>query len=157
MPRITPWLWFASEAEEAANYYVSIFPNSRVTELSRYGDAGPGEPGSVLAVTFELDGQRLAALNGGTDFPFTKSVSFSIDCADQAEVDYYWEKLTEGGQESPCGWLKDRFGLSWQVVPRQLQELLDDPDPARASRAMQAMLGMGKIDVAGLQAAADAA
>ena len=157
MPAITPWLWFATEAEDAANYYVSIFPNSRVTEVSRHGDAGPGAPGTVLAATFELDGTPFAALNGGTDFPFNESVSFLIDCADQSEVDHYWERLTaDGGEESRCGWLKDRYGVSWQVVPRRLNQLLGDPDPGRARRAMQAMLGMAKIDVAGLEAAADA-
>ncbi len=157
MPGITPWLWFDGQAEEAANFYVSVFPNSTITDVSRNGDAGPGQPGTVLTVTFELDGHPFAGLNGGPEFHFTEAVSFQIDCADQAEVDRYWERLiADGGEESMCGWLRDRYGVSWQVVPRQLGQLLDDPDRGRAARAMQAMLGMRKLDVAALQAAADA-
>lgn len=157
MPAITPWLWFDGQAEEAANFYVSVFPHSTITDVSRHGDAGPGQPGTVLTVNFELDGHRFAGLNGGPEFRFTEAVSFQIDCADQTEVDFYWERLTaDGGEESRCGWLKDRYGVSWQVVPRQLAELLADPDPGRAARALQAMLVMQKLDLAALQAAADA-
>jgi predicted 3-demethylubiquinone-9 3-methyltransferase (glyoxalase superfamily) len=155
MPSITPCLWMDTQSEEAAHFYVSIFPNSRIIDVARYPDVGPGEPGAVLTVNFELDGQRYVALNGGPQFHFTEAVSFQIDCADQAEVDHYWDRLTDGGEESQCGWLKDRYGLSWQVIPRQLPELLGDPDPERSSRALQAMLGMRKLDVAVLQAAAD--
>jgi predicted 3-demethylubiquinone-9 3-methyltransferase (glyoxalase superfamily) len=157
MPRITPNLWFDTEAEEAAEFYVSVFPNSRITEVSHYGEAGPREAGTVLTVEFELDGQPFTALNGGPQFTFDEAVSFQIDCADQDEVDHYWDKLIEGGgAESMCGWLKDRFGLSWQVVPRRLVELLADPDQDRSQRAMKAMLGMKKLDVAALEAAAAA-
>src|SRR3954451_4076947 len=155
MPKITPFLWFDTEAHDAAELYTSIFPNSQITDVTRYGDAGPGEAGSVMTVAFELDGQRFVALNGGPQpFHFDESVSFTIDCADQAEVDHYWQALGDGGEEGPCGWLKDRFGLSWQVVPRRLIELLTDPDSGRAQRAMKAMLEMKKIDIAGLEAAA---
>ena len=157
MPAITPCLWFDTQGEEAATFYVSVFPNSRILSTSHYGDAGPGPAGSVLTVEFELDGQPFTALNGGPEFTFSEAVSFQIDCANQEEVDYYWSGLTvDGGEEGPCGWVKDRFGLSWQVVPRRLVELLADPDAARAQRAMQAMLGMKKLDVAALEAAADA-
>jgi len=148
-------LWFDKEAEEAAEFYCSIFPNSRVREISRYTEAGPGEPGSVMVVEFELDGQIFVGINGGPQFPFTEAVSLEIRCADQAEVDYYWDKLTEGGREVQCGWLKDRYGLSWQVVPEGMSELFSSDDPARAERAMKAMFDMKKLDVAALQAAAD--
>ena len=156
MPKITPWLWFDTEAEEAANFYTSVFKNSRITNVARYGEAGPRPAGTVMTVAFELDGQEFAALNGGPEYTFNEAVSLMIDCADQAEVDYYWARLTEGGgQPGPCGWLKDRYGLSWQVVPTELERLLNDPDQCRAQRAMAAMLKMGKLDVAALRAAAD--
>jgi predicted 3-demethylubiquinone-9 3-methyltransferase (glyoxalase superfamily) len=152
MPRITPNLWFDGQALDAAEYYVSVFPNSRITDISRMGDDG-----LVLTVSFELDGQTFLGLNGGPEFPFTEAVSFVIDCADQAEVDRYWDELvSNGGEESRCGWLKDRFGLSWQVVPRALVDLLTDPDPRRAAAAGVALQSMRRIDVAALRAAADA-
>ena len=157
MPTITPNLWFDTQAEEAADFYCSVFPGSKVNTVSHYGEAGPREAGMVLAVEFELDGQPFTAINGGPEFTFDEAVSLSIACADQDEVDYYWKSLTDGGEEGPCGWLKDRFGLSWQVVPDDLPRLLHDPDEGRAQRAMKAMLDMKKIDVAGLYAAADAA
>jgi predicted 3-demethylubiquinone-9 3-methyltransferase (glyoxalase superfamily) len=157
MPRITPNLWFDTEGKDAAEFYVSVFPNSKIRNVSYYTEAGPREAGTVLTVDFVLDGQEFTAINGGPDFTFDEAVSFAIDCADQAELDYYWEKLTEGGEESQCGWLKDRYGLSWQVVPAGLVELLEDPDKGRAERAMKAMLGMKKLDIAALRAAADAA
>ncbi|MET7358845.1 VOC family protein [Streptomyces sp. NPDC005562] len=155
MPRITPNLWFDLQSEEAAQFYVSVFPNSEIKNVSYYGEGAPRPAGTVLTVDFELDGQPYTAINGGPDFTFTEAVSFQIDCADQAEVDHYWTKLSEGGEEGPCGWLKDKYGLSWQVVPAVLGELITDPDPERSQRAMQAMLGMKKLDVAALQAAAD--
>jgi predicted 3-demethylubiquinone-9 3-methyltransferase (glyoxalase superfamily) len=156
MPKTTPCLWFDTQAEEAARFYCSVFPNSRVTDVTHYGKAGPRPEGEVLTVEFELDGQPYTALNGGPEFTFDEAVSFQIDCADQEEADHYWWALVEGGQESQCGWLKDRFGLSWQIVPRRLTELLADPDPDRAARAMEAMLGMRRIDVAQVEQAADA-
>jgi predicted 3-demethylubiquinone-9 3-methyltransferase (glyoxalase superfamily) len=155
MPCIVPNLWFDTEAEEAAAFYVSVFPSSRVVQTLRYTEAGPGEPGTVVTVEWELGGQRFVGINGGPRFPFTEAVSFQVDCADQAEVDHYWERLTEGGEEVQCGWLKDRFGVSWQVVPIGLAELLADPDGERAARATTAMLGMKKLDIAALRAAAD--
>ncbi len=155
MPALTPNLWFDSQAEAAARFYISVFPNSEITEITHYGEAGPGEAGTVLTVEFNLDGQRFIGINGGPLFPFTEAVSFMITCADQDEIDYYWSALlADGGQESQCGWLKDRFGLSWQVVPDGMAEVLNDPDPARGQRAMTAMLGMTKIDLAALRAAA---
>jgi len=157
MPRITPNLWFDTESKEAAEFYVSVFPNSKITAVTHYGEAGPREAGMVLTVDFELDGQRCTAINGGPDFHFTEAISLLIECADQDEVDYYWSKLSEGGEEGPCGWLKDRYGLSWQVCPAGMVEMLNDPDQARGQRAMQAMLGMRKIDIAAIRAAADAA
>ncbi|MEU9779027.1 VOC family protein [Streptomyces sp. NPDC047968] len=157
MPAITPNLWFDTRGKEAAEFYVSVFPNSRITHVSHYGEAGPRAAGTVLTVDFELDGKPFTAINGGPEFTFDEAVSFLVDCADQAEVDYYWSRLSEGGREGPCGWVKDRYGLSWQIVPAALGELLADPDPARAQRAMAAMLGMSKLDVAALRAAADAA
>jgi predicted 3-demethylubiquinone-9 3-methyltransferase (glyoxalase superfamily) len=153
MPEITPSLWFDNNLEEAAEFYTAVFPNSRIEELNRYTDAGPGEPGEVVSGSFVLDGVRFFAINGGPQFPFTEAVSFSVKCKDQAEVDYYWGRLTDGGEESQCGWLKDRFGLSWQIVPQRLFELLNDPDPARATAATKAMLGMRKIVIADLQKA----
>jgi predicted 3-demethylubiquinone-9 3-methyltransferase (glyoxalase superfamily) len=153
--RITPNLWFDTEAEEAAHFYISVFPNSRIVSTARYPEGAPGPAGSVMTVEFELDGQRLVGINGGPQFPFTEAVSLQINCESQDEVDHYWERLTDGGEEVQCGWLKDRYGLSWQVVPAGMEELFSDPDPQRAQRAMQAMLGMRKLDVAALRAAAD--
>ncbi|HET7660166.1 MAG TPA: VOC family protein [Oryzihumus sp.] len=152
--RITPNLWFDTQAEEAASFYVSVFKNSRVLSVSHYTDAGPRPAGMVLAVEFELDGQRFVGINGGPEFTFDEAISMQVDCEDQAKVDYYWERLSEGGEEGPCGWLKDRFGLSWQVVPTELEELIRDDDPQRAQRAMEALFGMRKIDIAALRAAA---
>jgi predicted 3-demethylubiquinone-9 3-methyltransferase (glyoxalase superfamily) len=154
MPNITPWLWFDTEAQEAAEYYTSIFPNSKITEVTHYGAAGPRSVGTVMTVTFELDGTRFAALNGGPQFRFTEAISFGIDCADQDEVDFYWERLGEGGEHGPCGWLKDRYGMSWQVVPRRLEELMRDSNPETVRRVMEAMLQMRKIEVAELEDAA---
>jgi len=153
MQHITPFLWFDTEAEEAANFYVSVFPNSKIGAVARYGEAGPGEAGSVMTVEFELNGLRFVALNGSPEFKFTEAVSFVINCGTQEEVDDYWAKLSEGGEEGPCGWLKDRYGLSWQVVPKVLVELLKDPDPAKAQRVMGAMLQMGKIEIEPLRRA----
>jgi len=155
--KITPFLWFDTQAEEAAEFYTSVFGNSRVLSVNRYGDAGPGPSGSVMIVRFELDGREFVALNGGPQhFNFNESVSFVVNCSSQDEVDYFWEKLTEGGEEGPCGWLKDKYGLSWQVVPDRLPELVSDPDPERSQRAMRAMFQMKKIDVAALERAAAA-
>jgi predicted 3-demethylubiquinone-9 3-methyltransferase (glyoxalase superfamily) len=153
---IIPNLWFDTQAEEAAEFYCSLFPNSRVVSVARYTEAGPGPAGSVMTVEFEVNGQRFVGINGGPMFPFTEAVSFQITCDSQEEIDSYWTRLTEGGEESQCGWCKDRYGLSWQVVPTGMEELFADPDPSRAQRAMQAMLGMRKIDIAALKAAADA-
>jgi len=157
MPTITPCLWFDTEGEAAAEHYTSIFPNSRILDVARYGEAGPREAGTAMTVTFELDGQKFVALNGGPEFTFNEAISFQIDCADQDEVDGYWSALTEGGEEGPCGWVKDRYGVSWQVVPRRLVELIEDPDREKSQRAMRAMLGMRKIVVAELEQAAAAA
>ena len=154
MPKITPNLWFDTQGKEAAEFYCSIFPNSRINHVSYYGEAGPGEAGMVLTVDFELDGQSFTAINGGPDFTFDEAVSFNIDCADQTEIDFYWNKLSEGGEESSCGWLKDKFGLSWQVVPVGWADLLGDPDNPAGQRAMKAMLGMKKLDIAALKRAA---
>ena len=156
MQKITPCLWFDTQGEEAANFYTSVFKNSRITDISRYGEAGPRPAGTVMTVAFELDGQPFVALNGGPEFTFNEAVSFQINCANQDEVDHYWNSLTDGGQEGPCGWLKDKFGVSWQVVPTALSELLNDPDPGRSQRAMKAMLQMGKIDIETIRKAADA-
>ena len=153
MPKIHPFLWFDKEAEEAMSFYVSIFPNSKVLSVQRYGPGGPGPEGSVMTADFELDGQRITALNGGPMFKFSEAFSFVIDCADQREVDHFWDKLLEGGEPSQCGWLKDRFGFSWQVVPKQLFETIGGPDAAGRQRAMAAMMQMTKLDVAKLQAA----
>lgn len=153
MPTVTPFLWFDTQAEEAAKFYVSVFPRSKILDVSRYLEAGPGPRGSVMTVEFELDGQRFIALNGGPEFKFTEAVSFSIDCKDQEEVDRYWDALGAGGEPGPCGWLKDKFGLSWQVNPTILGEMLGDRDEKKASRAMAAMLKMTKIDIAALQEA----
>jgi predicted 3-demethylubiquinone-9 3-methyltransferase (glyoxalase superfamily) len=157
MPSITPCLWFDNNLEEAAQFYTSIFPNSSIETLIRYTEAGPGTPGEVVYGTFVLDGNRFLAINGGPAFQFSEAVSFMVNCKDQAEVDYYWERLLDGGEESMCGWLKDRFGLSWQIVPDRLLELEQDPDPARAAAATNAMHGMRKIIVAELEEAASKA
>jgi predicted 3-demethylubiquinone-9 3-methyltransferase (glyoxalase superfamily) len=157
MPSITPCLWFDNNLEEAAQFYTSIFPNSSIENLIRYTEAGPGTPGEVVYGTFVLDGNRFLAINGGPAFQFSEAVSFMVNCKDQAEVDYYWERLLDGGEESMCGWLKDRFGLSWQIVPDRLLELEQDPDPGRAAAATKAMHGMRKIIVAELEEAASKA
>ncbi|MGH9089048.1 MAG: VOC family protein [Acidimicrobiales bacterium] len=158
MSRITPFLWFDTQAEVAATFYASVFPRSRIVDVARYGDSGPGPAGSVMTVRFELDGTEVFALNGGPAHAgFTETISLLVSCTSQEEVDHYWNRLREGGEEGPCGWLKDRYGLSWQIVPDRLGELMADPDPGRATRAMQAMLTMKKLDVAVLEAAADGA
>jgi predicted 3-demethylubiquinone-9 3-methyltransferase (glyoxalase superfamily) len=155
MQKITPFLWFDTQAEAAANFYVSIFNNSRVVKIARYGDAGPGPKGSVMTVVFELEGQEFIALNGGPHFKFTEAISFSVACKTQEEVDRFWDKLSEGGQQSQCGWLKDKYGLSWQINPTILGEMLSDPDPQKSKRVMEAMLKMKKIDIAALKKACD--
>ena len=154
MKPITPCLWFDTEGEDAAKLYTSIFPNSKIVDVARYGSAGPRPEGTVMTVNFELNGQEFIALNGGPDFTFNEAVSFQIFCRDQDEVDHYWEKLGEAGEYGPCGWLKDRFGLSWQVVPTRLTELLEDPDREKSQRVMAAMLQMGKIEIDELERAA---
>jgi predicted 3-demethylubiquinone-9 3-methyltransferase (glyoxalase superfamily) len=153
--KIVPNLWFDTEAEEAAAFYTSVFDNSRIVKVMRYTEGAPRPAGTVMTVEFELEGQRFVGINGGPQFRFDEAVSFQVDCETQDEVDYFWERLSEGGEEGPCGWLKDRFGLSWQVAPSALRELLDDPDPERAQRAMQAMLEMRKLDIGALRRAAD--
>lgn len=154
MQKITPFLWFDNQAEEAVNFYVSVFKNAKAGKVMRCGDAGPAPQGSVLTASFELDGVEFIAMNGGPHFKFNEAVSFLIECGDQAEVDYYWAKLIEGGgKHSQCGWLKDRFGVSWQVTPRILLQLNSDPDPVKAGRVMQAMMKMSKIDIATIEAA----
>lgn len=151
MPKITPFLWFDTQAEEAANFYISVFKDGKILNLSRYGEAGPGPAGSVMVVEFELMGQTLRALNAGPMFKFNEAISLQIDCEDQAEIDYYWDALTAGGGEpGRCGWLKDRFGLSWQVTPRDIERFFGG-EPAKAQRAMTAMMGMGKLDIAALE------
>ena len=155
MQKITPCLWFDTQAEDAANFYTSVFKNSRIVKISHYGQAGPREAGLVMTVEFELDGQEYVALNGGPEFSFNEALSLQINCESQDEVDYFWERLGEGGEFGPCGWLKDRYGVSWQVVPTVLNELISDPDQAKGQRVMAAMLQMGKIDVAALRAAAE--
>jgi predicted 3-demethylubiquinone-9 3-methyltransferase (glyoxalase superfamily) len=152
MSSVTPCLWFDGQGEEAATLYTSVVKNSRIVHVARYGEAGPREPGSVMLVSFELDGRRFTALNGGPEYTFTPAISLEIECADQAEVDRCWSALSEGGEEGPCGWLSDRYGVSWQIVPRRLKELL--ADQAVAQPVMEAMLKMGKLDIAGLEAAA---
>lgn len=149
----TTCLWFDGQAEEAANHYVSIFKNSRLGRIGRYNEAGPGPTGSVMAVEFEANGQKFVALNGGPEFTFTEAISFQIFCDDQEELDHYWSRLTEGGQEVQCGWVKDRYGVSWQVIPAGLIEMISDPDPEKANRTTQAMLSMVKLDFAALQKA----
>ncbi len=155
MQKITPFLWFDNNAEEAVNHYLSIFKNSKVNKVLRCGDAGPGPKGSVLTIAFQLEGQDFIALNGGPIFKFNEAISLSVDCKSQIEVDDLWEKLSDGGQKSQCGWLKDKFGLSWQVVPSVLVEMLQDPDAEKARRVMAAMMKMGKIDIAILKQAYD--
>jgi predicted 3-demethylubiquinone-9 3-methyltransferase (glyoxalase superfamily) len=156
MQKITPFLWFDGNAEEAANFYISIFKNSKMGKISRYGDAGPGPKGSVMSVTFQIEGQEFFALNGGPQFKFTPAISFFVNCESQKEVDELWEKLSAGGRTDRCGWLQDKFGVSWQIIPTVLGQLLGDKDPQRAKRAMQAMLQMTKIDIEKLQQATEA-
>ena len=155
MPRITPNLWFDTEAEEATEFYCSIFPNSKITSVAHYPEGAPRPAGTVMTVSWVLDGQEFMGINGGPEFKFDEALSLAINCADQDEVDYYWGKLTDGGEEGPCGWLKDRYGLSWQVVPAGMDEFFTSSDRGRAGRAMQAMLGMKKIDMGAIRAAAD--
>ncbi|MGI8677027.1 MAG: VOC family protein [Nocardioidaceae bacterium] len=157
MQKITPCLWFDTEGEEAAKFYTSIFENSRILDISHFGDAGPRPAGTVMTVSFELEGQEYLALNGGSEFRFNESVSFQVHCETQEEVDRFWNILTDGGEEGPCGWLKDKYGLSWQIIPTVLPELLGDPDPEKSQRAMKAMLDMKKIDINALRKAADQA
>jgi predicted 3-demethylubiquinone-9 3-methyltransferase (glyoxalase superfamily) len=156
MQKITPCLWFDTEGEEAATFYTSVFPNSRLVDIARYGSAGPRPEGTVMTVSFELDGQKFIALNGGPEFTFSEAISFQVSCEGQEEVDTYWNALSEGGEEGPCGWLKDKFGLSWQIVPTALPELLGDPDQEKGRRVMAAMLEMKKIEIADLERAAAA-
>ncbi|MGH3664911.1 MAG: VOC family protein [Egibacteraceae bacterium] len=153
MQKITACLWFDTQAEEAANFYTTIFRDSRILQVARYGEAGPGPEGSVMTVSFELDGQEFVALNGGPEFTFNEAISFQVSCETQDEVDEFWSRLSEGGEEGPCGWLKDRYGVSWQIIPTRLNELLSDPDPEKSQRAMRAMLDMKKIDIATLEQA----
>jgi predicted 3-demethylubiquinone-9 3-methyltransferase (glyoxalase superfamily) len=155
--KITPNLWFDTEAEEAADFYVSVFPDSRIVNVARYTEAGPRPPGSVMVVQFELSGQRFVAINGGPQFSFDEAISLQVSCEDQREIDYYWERLCDGGEEGQCGWLKDRYGLSWQITPAHMGDFFGGPDPARAERAMRAMLAMHKIDIDAIRAAADGA
>ncbi|MDH4113010.1 MAG: VOC family protein [Actinomycetota bacterium] len=157
MQKITPFLWFDDQAEEAANFYVSLFEDSEITSVTRFPEGSPGNAGQVMTVGFTLASQEFTALNGGPQFPFTEGVSFFVRCSDQEEVDRFWDRLTDGGEESQCGWLKDRYGLSWQIVPDRLGELLSDPDPSRSQAAMQAMLRMRKIDIKAMEDAASAA
>jgi predicted 3-demethylubiquinone-9 3-methyltransferase (glyoxalase superfamily) len=154
--KITPCLWFDTQAEEAAQFYTAVFPSSSILEVTLYGAAGPRPEGSVMTVSFELDGQEFVALNGGPDRTFGEAVSFQVFCESQDEIDHYWEKLSEGGEEGPCGWLKDRFGLSWQIVPSIVPELLADPDREKANRVLAALLGMTKLDIDALERAAAA-
>jgi predicted 3-demethylubiquinone-9 3-methyltransferase (glyoxalase superfamily) len=154
MPPITPCLWFDTDGEEAARFYTSVVKNSRILDITRYGEAGPRDAGTVMTVTFELDGHKFVALNGGPDFTFSEAISFQIECETQEEVDEYWSRLGEGGEEGPCGWLKDRFGLSWQIVPTRLMQLIEGTDPETSQRVMAAMLQMRKIDIEALEQAA---
>ena len=153
MKKITPFLWFNDQAEEAMNFYISIFKNSKVVNVSRFGEAGPGPKGTVMTATFQINGQEITALNGGPQFSFTEAISFYVDCETQEEVDELWGKLSEGGEKGQCGWLKDKYGLSWQIVPSVLGELLRDKDAAKAKRVTEAMLKMSKIDIQALQRA----
>ncbi len=156
MPQISSCLWFDTEGEDAAKFYTSVFPNSKITHVERYGEAGPREAGTVMVVSFELDGHKFLALNGGPQFTFSEAISFQVDCKSQDEVDHYWNALAEGGEEGPCGWLKDRFGVSWQIVPARLLELLADPDREKSQRVMSEMLTMRKLDIDALERAAAA-
>jgi predicted 3-demethylubiquinone-9 3-methyltransferase (glyoxalase superfamily) len=156
MQRITPFLWFDGQAEEAMNFYVSVFKNAKVLGVNRYGKGAPMPEGTVLTASFELNGLKFVALNGGPMYRFSPATSFVVDCEDQAEVDYYWDSLGAGGKYNQCAWLDDKFGVTWQIVPKQLGQLLSDPDPVKAGRVMQAMMRMSKIDIAGLQRAYDA-
>ncbi len=153
MQKITPFLWFNDQAEEAMEFYTSIFKNSKTGAISRYGETGPGEPGSVMTASFSIGGLDFLALNGGPEFHFSEAISFYVNCQDQAEVDYLWERLSEGGEPGQCGWLKDKFGLSWQIVPTRLNALLQDGDPVKSGNVMRALLEMKKIDIAGLEKA----
>jgi len=155
MQKITPFLWFDTQAEEAMNFYVSIFKNSKVVRVTRFGDAGPGPKGAVMSATFQLEGQEFFALNGGPQFQFTPAISLFVNCETQQEVDELWEKLSAGGEKNRCGWLRDKYGLSWQIIPTALGEMLGDRDPAKANRVMKAMLQMDKIDIKGLRQAYD--
>ncbi|HKQ18102.1 MAG TPA: VOC family protein [Candidatus Eisenbacteria bacterium] len=155
MQKITPFLWFNNQAEEAMNFYLSVFKNSKKVNISRYGDAGPGPKGSVMVAKFQIEGQEFIALNGGPEFRFTPAVSFVVNCKNQDEVDEFWEKLSAGGEKSQCGWLTDKYGLSWQITPTILGELMDDKDPEKSNRVMKAMLQMGKLDIATLKRAAE--
>jgi predicted 3-demethylubiquinone-9 3-methyltransferase (glyoxalase superfamily) len=157
MQNITPCLWFDTDGEDAANFYTSIFPNSKIQHIARYGSSGPRPEGTIMTVSFELDGQEFLALNGGPQFEFSEAISFQVSCKNQDEVDKYWNELSEGGEEGPCGWLKDKFGLSWQIVPTALPELLSNPDKEKAQRVMAAMLEMKKIEIDELERAAAAA
>jgi len=153
MQKIVPFLWFDNQAEEAMNHYISIFPDSKVVSVSRYGDAGPGPKGTVMVANFQLAGQEFMALNGGPEFKFTEAISLHVNCVTQEEVDELWQKLSEGGERGPCGWLKDKYGVSWQIIPTALGEMLQDPDAEKSNRVMQAMLQMSKIDIAALRRA----
>ncbi len=153
MKTIVPFLWFADQAEEAANFYTSIFKDSKITRLARYGEAGPGPAGQVMTIAFELNGQEFIALNGGPIFTFSPAISFFVNCETQAEVDWLWDKLSEGGEKQPCGWLRDKYGVTWQIVPLALGELMADPDPEKVRRVTQAMLQMSKLDIAQLRRA----
>jgi predicted 3-demethylubiquinone-9 3-methyltransferase (glyoxalase superfamily) len=154
MQKITSCLWFDTEGEDAAKFYTSVFPNSRIVDVARYGSAGPRPEGTVMTASFELDGQKFVALNGGPEFSFSEAISFQVSCKNQDEVDAYWSKLSEGGEEGPCGWLKDKFGVSWQIVPTVLPKLLGDADQEKAQRVMAAMLSMKKIEIDALERAA---
>jgi predicted 3-demethylubiquinone-9 3-methyltransferase (glyoxalase superfamily) len=153
MQRIVPFLWFDSNAEEAVNFYISVFKNSKILNIARYGDAGPGPKGTVMTMNFQLEGQDLMALNGGPYYTFSPAISFFVNCETQAEVDELWEKLTAGGSDVQCGWLRDKFGVSWQIIPRTLIELMQDKDPMKSQRVFKAMMGMIKIDIEGLKRA----
>jgi predicted 3-demethylubiquinone-9 3-methyltransferase (glyoxalase superfamily) len=157
MNEITPCLWFDTEGEDAATLYTSVFPNSRILSISRYGSAGPRTEGTVMTVSFELGGQKFLALNGGPNYTFSEAISFQVSCKNQEEVDHFWNNLSDGGEEGPCGWIKDRFGVSWQIVPTALPELLGDPDPQKSRRVMEAMLQMKKLEIDVLERAAEAA
>lgn len=158
MKGITPFLWFGGQAEEAAEFYVSVFPSSRITDITRYGDAGPGEPGTAMTVAFELGGTKFVALNGGTEYSFEQAISFVVNCETQDEIDHFWQKLgEEGGEPGPCGWLKDKYGVPWQIVPTALPELLTQSDPEASQRVMTAMMQMGKIEIEPLRRAAEPA